>query len=263
MQEEAAAAAADNAYAANRPLPDLPIGRTATPLLKWRLVARYPHDPAAVTQGLLFHDGELYESTGLRGRSTLRRVELKTGRVLQRREMSPGHFGEGLALDGENLIQLTWQAGVGFVYDRATFNKLRRFLYEGEGWGLASDGKRLIMSDGTATLRLLDPATLKQTGAIIVRDGDFPITDLNELEYADGHILANIWRTNTVARIRPEDGRVDGWLDLSELKDRVDEAVGPGGHDVLNGIAWDAQGKRLFVTGKFWPELFEIEITGS
>lgn len=240
--------------------PGLTLGQTAAPLLVWRVVNQFPHDPQAFTQGLTIHRGELFENTGLRGQSSLRRVALTTGRVLQQRDMSPGHFGEGITVLNENIYQLTWQAGLGFVYDRKSFKKLRRFRYEGDGWGLTHDGKRLVMSDGTAVLRFLDPETLEQTGSVQVSDGDQPIGDLNELEYVRGRLLANVWRTDTIVRIRPEDGQVDGWLDMGALRERAEQAAPGHRLDVFNGIAWDDKAERLFVTGKRWPLLFEIEI---
>jgi len=176
--------------------------------------------------------------------------------VLQIRKLEPHHFGEGIAVVGNTLVQLTWQSGVGFVYDRATFNRTRTFHYTGEGWGLAYDGTRLIMSDGTAYLRFLDPKTLRETGRMQVREGTKPVQNLNELEVVKGEIFANIWQSNSIARISPKTGQVTGWIDLGGLLDPRDA----DGVDVLNGIAYDAAGDRLFVTGKLWPKLFQIEI---
>ena len=230
--------------------------RTGAPTLTYRVVRSYPHDRQAYTQGLVFHDDALYEGTGLNGQSSIRKVRLETGEVLQVRPLDEKYFGEGIAIVGKDLIQLTWQTEVGFVYDLATFNSRRTFTYAGEGWGLTYDGKRLIMSDGSPTLRFLDPATLKQTGRLIVRDRGMPVEDLNELEVVKGEILANVYQTERIARISPKTGQVTGWIDLRGLLSARDAA----GVDVLNGIAYDAAKDRLFVTGKLWPRLFEIQI---
>ncbi|MEZ5317384.1 MAG: glutaminyl-peptide cyclotransferase [Vicinamibacterales bacterium] len=223
----------------------------------YRVVNVYPHDANAFTQGLLFQGGVLYESTGQNGQSSLRRVDLTTGKVLAKRDLAEQYFGEGLAAWQDQLIQLTWRAGRGFVYDRDTFAPMREFSYTGEGWGLASDGRRLILSDGSSRLRFLDPATFAETGTLGVRDTGVPVRDLNELEVMNGEILANVWHTDRIARIDPASGAVTGWIDLAGL-------LKPGevtnGEAVLNGIAWDAEGGRLFVTGKLWPKLFEIAI---
>ncbi len=223
----------------------------------YRVVNVYPHDRGAFTQGLVFENGFLYEGTGLRGRSTLRRVELETGRVLQMRKLPDKLFGEGITIFGERIIQLTWQSGVGSVYDKNNFELLEEFHYPTEGWGITHDGKRLIMSDGTSTLHFLDPETLEEIGRIKVYDEDGPVTRLNELEYVRGEIYANVWQTDRIARIAPDTGEVIGWIELAGLlspKDRSEPV------DVLNGIAYDAENDRLFVTGKLWPRLFEIEL---
>jgi len=223
----------------------------------WRheVVRTYPHDPDAFTQGLVFRDGALYESTGLNGKSSLRRVALETGRVLQRTAVDRRYFAEGLAAWGPNLVQLTWDTNIAFVYDRASFKLLRTFTYGGEGWGLADDGRQLILSDGTPALRFLDPATFAETRRVTVRDGATPVEDLNELEVVDGLIYANVWLTDRIAVIAPADGRVVAWLDLKGLAPK-----GASADAVLNGIAYDAAGGRLFVTGKLWPRLFEIRV---
>jgi len=229
-----------------------------TALNGFRVIHVYPHDRRAFTQGLVYHDGYLYESTGLNGESSLREVDLATGKVRRRLDLPRRYFAEGLALRGEDLVQLTYRAGTGFIYDRATFTAKGSFAYKGEGWGLTGDGTRLIMSDGTATLRFLDAGTLHETGRITVHDGDAPVDNLNELEYVNGEVYANIWRSDHVARIDPRTGQVLGWIDLHGLLgagDRVPRSA------VLNGIAYDAQHDRLFVTGKFWPKLFEIRVT--
>jgi glutamine cyclotransferase len=222
----------------------------------FEVVRSYPHDPQAFTQGLVYLDGVLYEGTGLNGRSSLRKVRLENGEVLQLQKLEERYFGEGIAVVGPAIVQLTWQSGVGFVYDRNTFQRTRTFNYQGEGWGLTYDGTRLVMSDGTATLRFLDPTTLKETGRLLVRDGARPVEKLNELEIVKGEIFANIWGSDRIARISPKTGAVTGWINLAGLLDPRDAA----GTDVLNGIAYDAAKDRLFVTGKLWPKLFEIRL---
>lgn len=220
------------------------------------VVARYPHDSNAFTQGLIFLDGYLYESTGRRGQSSLRRVDLKTGRVEQFQAIAPEFFAEGLTDFDDRLIQLTWQAGVGFVYRRSDFGLEQRFRYQGEGWGLTHDGERLILSDGTAKLRFLDPHDFKVTGSVTVTYEGQPVDDLNELEYIDGEVWANIWYDDRIARIDPNSGNVIGWIDLSALypaSQRSSEAV-------VNGIAYDEKTDRIFVTGKLWPAIFEIKL---
>jgi len=250
------------ATAATSPLPTPTTSPAASaPIYTYEVVNAYPHDPAAFTQGLFyFDDGVLYEGTGIRGRSTLRKVKLETGEVLQLYAL-PGHlFGEGITLYGEHIIQLTWQSHTGFVYDRATFDLLREFHYPGEGWGITHDGERLIVSDGTASLTFWDPESLEAIGQIEVHDVNGPVTRLNELEYVQGEIYANVWQTNRIARIDPTTGRVTGWIDLTGLLslEGYDKPV-----DVLNGIAYDAENDRLFVTGKLWPKLFEIRLVPS
>jgi glutaminyl-peptide cyclotransferase len=220
----------------------------------YRIVHEYPHDPQAFTQGLAMAAGVLYESTGLYGHSELRRVDLATGAVLQRRALPPQRFGEGLTAWHGELIQLTWRSGEGFVYDRTTFRLLRTFHYPTEGWGLASDGHRLIMTDGSSTFRILDPESLKPMGEIPVRDGSTAVTRLNELEYVKGEVYANVWGTDRIARISPDSGKVAGWIDLQGLLSPEERRRA----DVLNGIAYDPVSDRLFVTGKRWPKLFEI-----
>jgi glutaminyl-peptide cyclotransferase len=226
------------------------------PVFGYEVVNVYPHDREAFTQGLLYRDGVLYESTGLNGRSSLRKVQLETGKVLQQVSVDRRYFAEGLTDWGSRLVQLTWNTNVGFVYDLASFKQLQTFSYQGEGWGLARDERRLVMSDGTATLRYLDPQKLTVMGQVQVTDGGAPVRDLNELEFIDGQVYANVWLTDRIAMIAPESGRVAGWINLAGLLARgavSDDAV-------LNGIAYDAQRKRLFVTGKLWPSLFEIRI---
>lgn len=228
----------------------------ATPVYRYRVLKTYPHDPEAFTQGLLFQDGELYEGTGLWGRSSLRRVTLETGEVQQQHNLEDRYFGEGLALWGDRLIQLTWRSGQGFVYDRATFQLLQTFQYPTEGWGLTQDGESLILSDGSDRLYFLDPETFQFRRYLTVQDGDRPINRLNELEYINGEVWANIWLDTRIARIDPATGQVLAWIDLAGL----DPTAQQNPDAVLNGIAYDAQGDRLFVTGKLWPRLYEIEI---
>jgi glutamine cyclotransferase len=231
---------------------------SVAPTLGYEVINVFPHDPGAFTQGLVFRDGFLFESTGLNGRSSLRRVRLETGEVLQRRAIDDRYFAEGLTDWGGRLVQLTWNTNVGFVYDLATFEPIRTFTYAGEGWGLTHDGARLVMSDGTPALRFLDPGTFRETGRVVVRDGDTPVGNLNELEFVRGEILANVWLTDRIAVIAPASGRVTGWIDLAGLR----PGPAPPGDDVLNGIAYDARRDRLFVTGKLWPRLFEIRLRG-
>jgi glutamine cyclotransferase len=221
----------------------------------YRVVHVFPHDPEAFTQGLVYLDGVLYEGTGLNGRSTIRKVRLENGEVLQIQKLESQYFGEGITVFGGTLFELTWQSGIGFLYDRASFQRTGTFNYRGEGWGLTHDGHRLIMSDGSAYLRFLDPATQKELSRLQVTDGGHPVVYLNELEYVKGEIFANVWQTDRIARISPKSGRVTGWLDLKGLLSARDAQA------VLNGIAYDAAGDRLFVTGKLWPKLFEIKIT--
>ncbi|MCS7024983.1 MAG: glutaminyl-peptide cyclotransferase [Bryobacteraceae bacterium] len=220
-----------------------------------RVVHVYPHDRNAFTQGLEYHEGVLYESTGLEGRSGIRRVELETGRVLDFKPLAEFMFGEGITVLNGEIFQLTWRHQTGFVYRQSDFALLRRFQYPGEGWGLANDGKFLYMSDGTDEIRVWEPPALTEVRRIRVHDGQRNIRLLNELEWVDGEIFANVWQTNRIVRISPEDGRVTGWIDLEGLL-TADDLAEPV--DVLNGIAYDAATGRLFVTGKLWPKLFEI-----
>jgi glutamine cyclotransferase len=223
----------------------------------YKIIHTYPHDPRAYTQGLIYLDGHLYESTGLNGRSSLRMVDLETGRVQQEIPVPGKYFAEGLTNWGSTLIQLTWLSHTAFVYDRFSFRLLRTLHYKGEGWGLTQDGVHLILSDGSATLRFLDPETFRVVRSIVVKDAGARVTQLNELEYVRGEIYANVWHTDRIARIDPASGRVVGWIDLSGLL-AADQHPDP--EAVLNGIAWDARHDRLFVTGKLWPKLFEIKV---
>jgi glutaminyl-peptide cyclotransferase len=231
----------------------LPPGRL--PVYTYQIVRVHPHDPNAFTQGLQYVDGVLYEGTGLNGRSSIRKVKIETGEVLQKRNIAEEYFGEGITIWKNELIELTWKSETAFVFDKTTFEERRRFKYAGEGWGLTHNGVDLIMSDGTDRLRFLDPSTFAERRRIPVTAEGLPVQHLNELEFVKGEIFANIWQTERIARIGP-DGRVTGWIDLRGLLTAAERAK----VDVLNGIAYDAAGDRLFVTGKLWPKLFEIKL---
>ena len=223
----------------------------------YRVINAYPHDHGAFTQGLVYENGFLYEGTGLYGRSSLREVVPETGEVTRIQPLESRYFGEGITIFGNRIIQLTWVARTGFVYNRQTFERLRSFTYSTEGWGITHDGRRLIVSDGSPNLYFRDPDTFEEVGRVEVRDNMGPVTRLNELEYVEGEIYANVWESDLIARIAPESGRVVGWIDLAGLlpgRERM------GTDAALNGIAYDGDGKRLFVTGKRWPKLFEIEV---
>ena len=236
----------------------LSVRADSVPTYGYEVVRTYPHDALAFTQGLFFLNGYLYESTGLEGRSSVRKVRLQDGAVLQKHDLPRQYFGEGIVSWKDRIIGLTYRSQTGFVYDLTTFKPLRQFKYRGEGWGLTHDGQRLIMSDGTAELRFWDPETLQETGRLQVTDRGRPVAYLNELEWVKGEILANVWQTDLIARIDPRSGRVTGWIDLTGLLPASDRIAGYT--DVLNGIAYDAAADRLFVTGKRWPKLFEIRI---
>jgi glutaminyl-peptide cyclotransferase len=236
--------------AANARAPQSPDG--------YHIVRVYPHDPDAFTQGLVYVDGHLYESTGLNGRSSLRMVDLATGKVLQHRDLPAEYFGEGLTNWGGSLVQLTWKAGTALVYDRFSFTVQRTLHYAGEGWGLTQDGKSLIMSDGSSVLRFLNPLSFRELRRLsVVDENGRPVLALNELEYIHGEIYANVWHSDRIARISPRTGKVSGWIDLSGLMDKS-QLSDPDA--VLNGIAYDSRFDRLFVTGKLWPKLFEIKV---
>lgn len=226
----------------------------------FEVVAQYPHDPTAFTQGFTFYGGSFYEGTGRQGQSSLRRVEPKTGRILRKVALSPEFFGEGIAIVGNEVIQLTWLSHTGFVYDLKDFRELRTFKYPGEGWGLTTDGRDLFMSDGSAEIRVLDGSTFSEKRRIKVRDQGKPIDQLNEVEFVEGEIFANVWHSDRIARISPRTGEVLGWIDLTGL-------LGPfyqrQAEAVLNGIAYDRETKRLFVTGKLWPKIFEIRVVAK
>lgn len=231
----------------------------AIPVYGYRVLRSYPHDAKAFTEGLLYLDGHLYESTGQVGSSTVRKVDLRSGKLLQSAPTPWPDYGEGIVVWKDKLLQLSWQNHEGFIYDLATLKPLTRFPYSGEGWALASDGTRLYMSDGTPTIRILDPDTLKQVGQIDVTADGQPLANLNELEWVKGQIYANVWLTTRIARINPASGKVVGWIDLAGLVPPANTLADPV-NDVLNGIAYDAQHDRLFVTGKCWPKLYEIKL---
>jgi glutamine cyclotransferase len=226
------------------------------PVYGYRIVRTYPHDRTAFTQGLQYVDGFLYEGTGLNGRSSIRKVKLETGEVVQSRPVPAEYFGEGITVWKDRLIELTWRSQVALVYDRATFEPRRQFSYAGEGWGLTHDASSLVMSDGSDALRFLDPDTFAERRRVHVTAGGESVRDLNELEYVDGEIFANIWQTSYIARIAPATGLVSAWIDLSGILPAADR----DDVDVMNGIAYDDAGHRLFVTGRLWPKLFEIAL---
>lgn len=230
---------------------------TEPPTDTFSVVSRWPHDTGAFTEGLVYDNGAFWESTGLNGASTLRKVDLQSGRVLESLALPAEYFGEGLTLFGGKLIQLTWQSHLGFVYDAGCFCPERTFAYDGEGWGLTHDDRSLIMSDGTERIRFLDPQTFDVVRTISVFDHGRPLTNINELEYINGEIYANIWQTDRIVRIDPATGAILGWIDLTGLLPAAER--GPT-TDVLNGIAYDDATGRLFVTGKNWPELFQIAL---
>ena len=221
----------------------------------FKVVNTYPHDPKAFTQGLVYYNGSFYEGTGMYGESELRKVEIKTGKVLQRVAIPEKYFGEGIALFDGKIYQITWKNKEGFIYDLNTFGRIGNFSYATEGWGLTQDGKSLILSDGSERLYFLNPKTLKPERSITVTLEGKAINNLNELEYIGGKIYANVWQTTQIVIIDPKTGIVEGLIDLRGLA-----LLMPPSADVLNGIAYDAQNKRLFVTGKYWPYLFEIEL---
>jgi glutamine cyclotransferase len=263
-QANATAGAGNASATANTPAANTPqaVNSNASsagqvPVYGYEVVNTYPHDPGAFTQGLVFDGGALVESTGLEGHSTLRRVELQTGKVLQKVDVPRYFFAEGLTLFAGKLYQLTWKGEKGFVYDARSLQKTAEFPYEGQGWGLTHDADSLILSDGSAELRFIDPNTFQVKRTVGVNDRGRPVEELNELEYVKGEILANVWHQNRVARIDPQTGQVKGWIDLAGLLkpgDVTDEEA------VLNGIAYDEAGDRLFVTGKLWPKLFEVKL---
>ncbi len=227
------------------------------PEYTFKVIQTFPHDPHAFTQGLVFHGGFLYEGTGLKGRSSLRKVRLETGEVVEEVDLAPELFGEGITIVKNEIVQLTWQSQIGFVYNLADFHLLRQFSYSGEGWGLTTDDREIFMSDGTPEIRVLDPVTLTEKRRFTVHDGTTQIKELNELEFVEGEIFANVWQTDRIARISPRTGELIGWIDLEGLLSPVYRLESGA---VLNGIAYDAERKRLFVTGKLWPKIFQIQL---
>ena len=233
----------------------VPPASSRAPVHHYTIVHAYPHDPDAFTEGLEYHDGFLYESTGLNGKSSIRKVKIETGDVVQQRSLGKEYFGEGITFWKDDLFQLTWTNEIAFLYDAKTFSSKTSFTYKGEGWALTHNADSLIMSDGTTQLRVLDPATFKERRRFTVTDGGVPIKYLNELEWVKGEIFANVYTTDYIARIDPTNGRVTGWIDVRGMLPNQND-----GNTVPNGIAYDAEHDRLFVTGKNWPKLFEIRV---
>lgn len=245
-------------FACCTPLPPQTTPTQGPPEYTFILVRAFPHDTSAYTQGLAYRDGFLYEGTGLNSRSSLRKVKLETGAVVQRVDLEPEFFGEGITIVKNQILQLTWKSHIGFVYDIKSFHLLKEFSYSGEGWGLTTDSRELFMSDGTSDIRVLDSETFGEKRHFKVHDGQKPIDQLNELEFVEGQIFANVWHTNRIARISPQTGAVVGWIDLTGLLSPVYHLEPEA---VLNGIAYDSVRKRLFVTGKLWPSVFEIKLS--
>ncbi len=231
--------------------------KTKAPISTIKIINIFPHDPDAFTQGLVYHQGYLYESTGRYGKSSLRKVDIKTGKIIKIIKLAPEYFGEGITIFGKNIYQLTWQNKTGFVYDLEKFKKIRTFSYEGEGWGITTDGQYLFMSDGSAVIYCINPITFAVHRKIIVHEGSQQIGNLNELEFIKGEIWANIFQKDLIVRISPVTGKVLGWIDLSLLYSLIPRN---GNIDVLNGIAYDEEKDRIFVTGKLWPKIFEIKV---
>jgi len=232
----------------------------SAPVLGYRIVSKLPHSTDNYTEGFFYRDGLFYEGTGLKGHSELLVTQPETGKVMQKLELAPQYFGEGIVDWGPDVYEWTWQSHIGFVYDRFSLRKIREFTYTGEGWGMTRTATQIVTSDGTSTLRFRDPASFKEVRHIVVRDGKQPVQELNELEFIKGEIYANVWHTDRIARISPRDGHVIAWIDLSGLLPD-DQRV--NGESVLNGIAYDAQHDRLFVTGKQWPAIFEIKVVSG
>ena len=232
----------------------------SAPVSSYKIVAKYPHSTANYTEGFFYRNGLFYEGTGMQGRSAVEVIEPETGKIIQQRSLPPQYFGEGIVDWGPNLYEWTWQSHTCFVYDRFSLRLIRQFTYTGEGWGMTRTATQIITSDGTATLRFRDPKTFQETRHIVVKDGTMPIEQLNELEYVKGQIYANIWHSDRIARISPRDGHVIGWIDLTVL---LPASQMVDAESVLNGIAYDAQHDRLFVTGKQWPTIFEIRLVSS
>lgn len=228
-----------------------------TTLYGYKVINTFPHDREAFTQGLFIQDGILYESTGLTGKSTVKKIDLKTGKVIKSRNMQDKFFGEGLTIVNDKIIQITWRSKTGFVYDKESLEILRTFSYKTQGWGITYDGKYLIISDGSNILYFLDPKSFVEVGKLEVYDSNGKVSKLNELEYINGEIFANVWGKDLIARINPETGYVNSWIDLSGILSKEDKK---GKEDVLNGIAYDSESERLLVTGKLWPNIYEIEL---
>ena len=241
----------------DRPKVETPVNNAVVPKYGYQIVNIWPHDSNAFTQGLILVDGKLLESTGQEGSSSLRRIELETGKILKKVDVPMPYFAEGIAVLNGKIYQLTWQHQLGFIYDLQSFKLLGEFKYQGEGWGLTTDGTSLIMSDGSNRIRFIDPSNFRVTKTINVVDGTTPVGALNELEFVQGEIYANIWHDDRIAVVDPQNGRLKAWIDLTGLmpaEDLQDEEA------VLNGIAYDQSSNRLFVTGKLWPRVFEIRI---
>jgi glutamine cyclotransferase len=238
--------------------PSHQVSAYAPPEYTFAIVRVFPHDTSAYTQGLAYRDGFLYEGTGRNGQSSLRKVRLETGEVIQRVDLGAEFFGEGITIVKDRVFQLTWKSGVGFVYDLKSFHLLRQSAYSGEGWGLATDGRELFLSDGTSEIRVLDAETFHEKHRLRVHDGATPVDQLNELEFVEGQIFANVWHSNRIARISLRTGDVVGWIDLTGLLSPIYRLEPEA---VLNGIAYDPIRKRLFVTGKLWPSIFEIKLS--
>ncbi len=232
----------------------------AAPTYTYKIVAKYPHSTESYTEGFFYLNGLFYESTGLKGHSAVMAIEPETGKPLQQFNLAPNLFGEGIVDWGPNILGWTWQSHTGFVYDRFSFRVIAQFRYEGEGWGMTRTANEIVTSDGTATLRFRNPANFRETHHIVVRDGKALVSQLNELEFVKGEIYANVWHSDRIARISPRDGRVLGWIDLTGLLPD-DQRINT--ESVLNGIAYDAKGDRLFVTGKQWPTIFEIKVVDA
>jgi glutaminyl-peptide cyclotransferase len=238
------------------PQPTFTLAPTITPIdYSYKIINTYPHDTAAFTEGLIYSGAYIYESTGLNGQSSIRRVDLATGNVLQEYSLPSQYFGEGITIVDNRIIQLTWQSNIGFIYDKNTLAVTGNFTYPTEGWGLTFNGTQLIMSDGTSNLYFLNSTTFQRIGQVYVHDGTSAVENINELEYVNGDVYANIWHLNKIAIINPENGQVKGWIDLAGLS-----APPQTSDNVLNGIAYDQQNDRLFVTGKQWPNLYQITI---
>jgi glutamine cyclotransferase len=234
--------------------------QSSIPVYGYKVLHTYPHDTGAYTEGFFYLNGYFYEGTGTVGQSSVRKVDIKTGEVVQQAHLPPPDYGEGIVAWKHKLIELTWQSHHGYIYDLDSFKKIGQFDYPGEGWALTEDGRHILMSDGTPTIRVLDPETLKQIGKIDVTADGTPLTNINEVEWVKGQIYANVWLTHRIARIDPASGKVVGWIDLTGLGPKADETLDPD-NDVLNGIAYDAKQGRLFVTGKRWPLIYEIQLT--